>query len=99
MAETVYVLELDDSGVKKIFRSEARAREEMLKHWYESYAKSSLERMEALIKSIREGDNEPYDDALNLKNYISTIQRDLDYYFNEGYLDGFARVYPAELEE
>ena len=98
MTETVYVLELDDSGVKKIFRSEARAKQEMLKHWYDSYAKSSLEKMEALIKSIREGDNEPYD-ALTLEDYISGIQRDLNYYFNEGYLDGFAWVYPAELEE
>lgn len=98
MAETVYVLELDDSGVKKIFRSEARAKQEMLKHWYDSYAKSSLEKMEALIKSIQTGANEPYD-ALTLESYISTIQRDLDYYFNEGYLDGFAWVYPAELEE
>lgn len=98
MAETVYVLELDDSGVKKIFRSEARAREEMLKHWYDSYAKNSLEKMEVLIKSVREGGNEPYD-ALILEDYIRTIQRDLEYYFKEGYFDGFAWVYPAELEE
>ena len=52
MTETVYVLELDDSGIKKIFRSEARAKQEMLKHWYEGYAKSGLEKMEDLIKSI-----------------------------------------------
>ena len=98
MAETVYVLELDDSGIKKIFRSEARAKEEMLKHWYDGYAKSSLEKMEDLIKSIQKGANEPYD-ALTLEGYISTIQRDLEYYFKEGYFDGFAWVYPAELEE
>jgi len=98
MTETVYVLELDDSGVKKIFRSEARAREEMLKHWYKSYAKNSLEKIKILIKSVREGGNEPYN-TLILEDYISGIQRDLEYYFEEGYLDGFAWVYPAELEE
>lgn len=98
MSETVYVLELDDSGIKKIFRSEARAKEEMLKHWYEGYAKSSLEKIEAIVKRIREGTNEPYD-ARDLEDYITTIQRDLEYYFKEGYFDGFAWVYPAELEE
>lgn len=98
MSETVYVLELDDSGIKKIFRSEARAKEEMMKHWYEGYTKSNLEKMEALIKRIREGTNEPYD-ALELEGYITTIQRELEYYFKEGYFDGFAWVYPAELEE
>lgn len=98
MTETVYVLELDDSGIKKIFRSEVRAKQEMIKHWYEGYADGALGRMTEIIKRLREGTNEPYD-ARDLEGYITTIQRDLEYYFEEGYLDGFAWVYPAELEE
>lgn len=98
MTETVYVLELDDSGIKKIFRSEARAREEMLKCWYEGYAKNAFEKMAELIKDWKGEFRAPYD-AEDLESYIITLQHDLECYLKEGYLDGFAWVYPAELEE
>lgn len=95
--KTMVVLEMDGCDYR-LYKNWYRAQHQMLTDWFDNAGEEDLTRAIKLLDKISEGTNDDYDLG-EVKRIVNYIKNDLHDALHNGYIEGYAWTYTAEVME
>ena len=93
--KTMTVLEIEGCDYR-LYKNWYKAQHQMLMDWFDGGSEADLTKALELLDKIGQGTNDPYDLG-DVKRIVKYVKDDLHDALHNGYIEGYAWTYTAEV--